>query len=368
MFTKQKITHDAAIIQIVVATLLIVGLIFIYSSSSFYSIERYGTAFYYVRRQFIGLILGMFAYFIGRHLPLKLLQQSSLITLVGSLILTALPLLNIIGKKVHGSHRWLNIFGFTFQPSECLKVAVVIYIASFLARKKNDLHSLKKSYLPVLTILGIVTIILLKQPDFGCAVTICATTLCMLFLANVNLKYLGYTLLASLPGLLGLAYLQPYRWRRILTYLDPWKDPQGSGFQIIQSLIAVGSGGLWGTGIAQSQQKFFYLPMQHTDFIFSIIAEEIGFIGSIFLITLYCMFTFFGFKVSWSLENLFATYLVQGITILVTLQSLINIFVSTGLAPTKGIGLPFISYGNTSLICNLFMVGLIMNTAHDFYE
>jgi cell division protein FtsW len=368
MFTKQKVTHDAAIIQIIVATLLIVGIIFIYSSSSFYSIERYGTAFYYVRRQLIGLGLGLFAYFAGRHLPLKLMNKTSLLSLVGALILTLLPLMNVIGRKIHGSHRWINIFGFTFQPSECLKVAMVIYIASFLARKRNELHSLKKSYIPVLAILGIVTVVLLKQPDFGCAVTISATTLCMLFLANVNLKYLGYTVLASLPGLLTLAYLQPYRWRRILTYLDPWKDPQGSGFQIIQSLIAVGSGGLWGTGIAQSQQKFFYLPMQHTDFIFSIIAEEIGFIGSVFLITLFGMFTFFGFKISWSLENLFSVYLVQGITILITLQSLINIFVSTGLAPTKGIGLPFISYGNTALICNLFMVGLMMNTAHDFYE
>lgn len=368
MFTKQKITQDAAIIQIVVATLLIVGIIFIYSSSSFFSIEKYGTAFYYVKRQLIGLALGIIAYLVARNIPLSLLHKTSLISLIGSLLLTALPMINIIGKKIHGSHRWIHIFGFTFQPSECLKVAMIIYVASFLARKKNELHSLKKSYIPILIILGIVGIILLKQPDFGCAVTICATTLCMLFLANVNLKYLGYTVLASLPGMLTLAYLQPYRWRRILTYLDPWKDPQGSGFQIIQSLIAVGSGGLWGVGIAQSQQKFFYLPMQHTDFIFSIIAEEIGFIGSLFLITLFILFAFFGFKISWSLENLFATYLVQGVTILITLQTLINIFVSTGLAPTKGIGLPFISYGNTALICNLFMTGLIMNAAHDFYE
>lgn len=368
MFTKQKIVQDAAIIQIVVATLLIIGIIFIYSSSSFYSIERYGTAFYYVKRQLVGLALGIAAYFLGRKIPLTFLQETSLMTLVGSILLTMLPLLNIIGKKVHGSHRWINIFGFTFQPSECLKVAMIIYIASFLARKKDELHSLKKSYLPVLAIIGVIAAILLKQPDFGCAVTISATTLCMLFLANINLKYLGYTVLASIPALISLAYLQPYRWRRILTYLDPWKDPQGSGFQIIQSLIAVGSGGLWGTGIAQSKQKFFYLPMQHTDFIFSIIAEEIGFIGSLFIIALFMLFTFFGFKIAWNLENLFATYLVQGITVLITLQSLINIFVSTGLAPTKGIGLPFISYGNTALICNLFMTGLIMNAAHDFYE
>jgi cell division protein FtsW len=368
MFTRQKISHDAAIVQIIVATLLIVGIIFIYSASSFFSIEKYGTAFYYVKRQLIGLSLGIGAYFFARMIPLNFLSKTSLISLFVSLFFTALPMLNFVGKKMHGSHRWIRVLGFTFQPSECLKVAMVIYIASFLARKKNDLHSLKKSYLPVLTILAIVGIILLKQPDFGCAVTISATTLCMLFLANINLKYLGYTIFASLPGMLSLAYLQPYRWRRIITYLDPWKDPQGSGFQIIQSLIAVGSGGWWGVGIAQSQQKFFYLPMQHTDFIFSIIAEEIGWIGSLFIIALFIIFTFFSFKISWNLENIFAIYLVQGIAILISIQTIINLFVSTGLAPTKGIGLPFISYGNTALVCNIFMTGLIMNAAYDFYE
>ena len=137
---------------------------------------------------------------------------------------------------------------------------------------------------------------------------------------------------------------------------------------MIQSLIAIGSGGIWGNGIAQSKQKFFYLPMQHTDFIFAIIAEEIGFVGTTFLITLFALFLYFGFKISWNLKNLFAIYLVQGLTILVTIQALINIFVSTGLAPTKGIGLPFISYGNTALACNMLIAGLIMNAAHDFYE
>ncbi len=150
-----------------------------------------------------------------------------------------------------------------------------------------------------------------------------------------------------------------------MTYLDPWQDPQGTGFQIIQSLIAIGSGGLWGTGIAQSQQKFFYLLMQHTDFIFAIMAEEIGFIGSLFFITLCILFLLFGSKISLNLQDPFAIYLVQSIIVIISLQFLINLFVSTGLAPTKGIGLPFISYGNTALVCNLFMIGLINNAVQE---
>jgi cell division protein FtsW len=190
----------------------------------------------------------------------------------------------------------------------------------------------------------------------------------MVFIAKMNLKYLAILGSIALPLASIIVYLQPYRWNRILIYLDPWKDPQGAGFQVIQSLIAIGSGGMWGNGIAQSKQKFFYLPMQHTDFIFAIIAEEIGFVGSFLLISLFGLFVYFGFKISWNLKNLFAIYLVQGLTILVSIQALINIFVSTGLAPTKGIGLPFISYGNTALACNMLVAGLIANAAHDYYE
>ena len=184
-------------------------------------------------------------------------------------------------------------------------------------------------------------------------------------MANLPIKYFLATICAALPVGFLMIYLQPYRWQRILTYLDPWQDPQGTGFQIIQSLIAIGSGGLWGTGIAQSQQKFFYLPMQHTDFIFAIMAEEIGFIGSLFFITLCILFLIFGTRLIKNLDNIFAIYLVQGILILISMQFLINLFVSTGLAPTKGIGLPFISYGNTALVCNLFMIGLIDNAVRE---
>jgi len=368
MLTKQKIKQDATIFLSIVLTLVTLGIIFVYSASSFYALEKFGSPLYYAQRQCIGIMLGAILFYIASKIPLNTLNHTSLFLFASTLLLTALPLISQLTIRMHGSSRWLNLFGFIFQPSELLKITTIIYVASFLARKQEYKESFTKGYLPLLCISMCISAILLKQPDFGCTATILATVLIMLFIAKMNMKYLVILTSVAVPLASIVVYLQPYRWKRILIYLDPWQDPQGAGFQVIQSLIAIGSGGLWGNGIAQSKQKFFYLPMQHTDFIFAIIAEEIGFIGTTFLITLFILFLYFGFKISWKLKDLFAIYLVQGLTILVTIQALINIFVSTGLAPTKGIGLPFISYGNTALACNMMIAGFIVNAAHDFYE
>lgn len=365
MFTEQKLKYDLSVFLLISFTFVLLGVIFVYSSSSYYALETLNQPLYFVKKQLFGILFGMFAFLIARIISLNVLKATSFFTLVGATVLTALPLINALTRKVHGSHRWLNIHGFIFQPSEVLKVALIIYLASLLSRKKILDHTTHKTALPLMIIMSIIGIILLKQPDFGCLATLFATTLIMLFTANLPLRYFIGTICATLPVAFLMIYLQPYRWQRIITYLDPWQDPQGTGFQIIQSLIAIGSGGLWGTGIAQSQQKFFYLPMQHTDFIFAIMAEEIGFIGSMFFITLCVLFLIFGFKISRNLSTPFATYLVQGVTVIISLQFIINIFVSTGLAPTKGIGLPFISYGNTALACNLFMIGLVYNAVQE---
>lgn len=365
MFLEQKLKHDLSIFLIISFTFLILGIIFVYSSSSYFALEKLNQPLYFVKKQFMGIIVGIIAFFIAQLISLNFFKNISFFSLIGATILTAIPMINHFSHKVHGSHRWLNIHGFIFQPSELLKVALVLYLASLLSRKKIMEHTTHKTALPLLIIMGIIGIILLKQPDFGCLATLFATTLIMMFVANLPLRYFIGTILAALPLCFFLIYLQPYRWQRILTYLNPWQDPQGTGFQIIQSLIAIGSGGLWGTGIAQSQQKFFYLPMQHTDFIFAIIAEEIGFIGSLFFVILCVLFLWFGSRIALNLQEPFAMYLVQAIIIIISLQFIINLFVSTGLAPTKGIGLPFISYGNTALVCNLFMIGLIKNAVRN---
>ncbi len=214
----------------------------------------------------------------------------------------------------------------------------------------------------------ITAILLLYQPDFVKAVTLSITSTLMFFIAGCNLTHLGPTLGSLVPVAGLLIYMKPYRVQRVLTFLNPWEDPQGAGFQIIQSLIAIGSGSVSGVGIAQSKQKFFYLPMQHTDFIFSIIAEETGFIGASALIGLYILFLYTGLRIARTLRDPFCYYTTIGYVVLTSLQALINLFVATGLMPTKGLGLPFISYGNSALLCNLIMLGLIINFVYNNRE
>jgi cell division protein FtsW len=272
-----------------------------------------------------------------------------------------MTLIPVCSLQVHGSQRWFNFFGFAFQPSEFLKMTFIVYLAFLLTKKQYQLRSLTKTYFPLLIILGVTTLILLKQPDFGMAITFMLTASALMFIAQIPSKYLVVTGACLIP-LVGMLVLgKAYRLKRILTFLNPWSDPLGAGFQIIQSLIAIGSGNLWGVGISNSQQKFFYLPMQHTDFIFSIIAEETGFFGSLIIILCFLFFLYIGLRIAWQLHDRFAMLVVVGFILLINIQVIINLAVATGLVPTKGIGLPFVSYGNTALVANLCMVGLILN-------
>lgn len=359
-YSRKRIHADLTIFLGIIAALIVIGLLFIYSSSSVYALERFGSATYFVKKQLVGLFLGLCALAIARIFPLDLVKKLTPLFFFCSLGLTAVTLLPHFAHHIHGSSRWINLFGFAFQPSEILKIALLLYVAYFLTKKEKKSFSFIHGYLPFLIILGITSVLLLKQPDFGLTVTLVLTTFILLFIAQFQAKHLLLTFSALIPAAIALVLLKPYRLKRILTFMNPWDDPQGAGFQIIQSLIAIGSGGLWGVGISHSKQKFFYLPMQHTDFIFSIIAEETGFVGSFFLILLYGMFLFFGIRIARQLTDPFSIFTMLGFVILITLQSIINLAVATGLVPTKGLGLPFVSYGLTALVCNLAILGVII--------
>ncbi len=362
---REKLRADLKVFLTIIAALIIVGLLFIYSSSSVYALEKLGSAQHFVVKQLVGLILGIVALIIVRLIPLEFIKKASPYIFLGTLGMTAATLFGPLAVRIHGSSRWLNIKGFMFQPSEFLKMALLVYVAYFLTKKERKTASFVHGYLPFLTILGFTCAVLLKQPDFGMAITCGVTVFLELFIAQFRTKHLLITLSLALPGIAGLVYFFPYRLKRILTFLNPWDDPQGTGFQIIQSLIAIGSGSFWGTGIAHSKQKFFYLPMQHTDFIFSIIAEETGFVGSFLLILLFVLFTYFGIRIAWGLKDPFAIYATLGFVLVTSLQAIINLAVTIGMVPTKGIGLPFISGGSTALIANLAMVGLVINCVHE---
>ena len=356
---------DLQVFLTIVATLIFIGCLFVYSSSSVYALETFGSPFFFVKRQMMGLGIGFIALCIGRIAPLSFIKRTAPLIFLGSLGLLAITLLPSFSRTIHGSSRWLSFAGFSFQPSELLKITLLLYVAYFLEKKTQKGGISLKHFIPFCILITSMCILLLKQPDFGMTVTLLLTTIILFFCAHAQIKHIVLTLAGLAITALFLILFRPYRLQRIVTFLNPWQDPKGAGFQIIQSLIAIGSGSWLGTGIAHSRQKFFYLPMQHTDFIFSIIAEETGLIGCLFLITLFILLLYFGIRIAHQLENTFSTLVVLGFMILIHLQTIMNMAVATGMAPTKGVGMPFISYGNTSLVCYLFMIGVIINMVHD---
>lgn len=364
--TQNNVLKDLRILVSITFLLSIIGCIFIYSSSSVYALEKYGSAHYFVLRQIIGFFIGFMGIIALQCLPSKTIQKLSPYAMLIGLALTALTFIPLFARRIHGASRWISIGGIAFQPSELLKMAVITYVAYILSKKDWSQASIIRDYIPLLIIISIPCAAIMAQPDFGLTVTLAVTIFMMFFLASFRLRHLLTSLLVLLPIGVSLILLKPYRLKRILVFLNPWDDPLGSGFQIIQSLIAIGSGNLWGLGIGNSRQKFFYLPMQHTDFIFSVIAEETGFLGTLLIITLYILLLYFGLRISWRVNNPFASLVIAGFSMVTSLQAIINIAVTAGLVPTKGIGLPFISGGSTALVCNLLMVGIIINLVREY--
>ena len=345
----------------IVLLLTLCGIIFVYSSSCIYALEKFGSDIYFLKRQLFYLIPSLAGFLLFAALPRERWQQYAPWLFLTSLALTAATQIPGLGSTVHGASRWLKMGPFGFQPSEVLKLFLIMYMGYFLDKKQNRIKSFLYTYLPFLVVLGVTSLVLLKQPDFGSVVTLFSTALVLFFVAECNLTYLVITALLACPAIIYLVLSQSYRLSRILIFLNPWSDPQGKGFQIIQSLIAIGSGQLWGLGISNSRQKFFYLPMQHTDFIFPIIAEEVGFVGSMVLLLLYACFLLFGLRVVLAFRNPFSFFTGLGFVVFLTIQAVINLMVACGLLPTKGLGLPFMSYGGTALICAWCMVGFVVN-------
>lgn len=281
-----------------------------------------------------------------------------LIVSVVSLVLVLIP---HVGREVYGARRWFQAFGFSFQPSELTKIIMIIYVADFLARKKKKVEDLVQGFLPVMMVLGVVCLLILKQPDLGTTALLGAVIFIMLFIAGARLSYLGAVILMSLPVLYFLISKVAYRMKRIQAFLDPWKDQQGVGFQLVQSQIALGSGGLLGVGLGKSVQKLYYLPAAHTDFILSIIGEELGLVGTLSVILLFIIFLWQGARVAKRCEDPFGYFLALGIVVMIGLQALINIGVIIGAFPTKGLPLPFVSYGGSALVVQMACVGLLLN-------
>jgi len=307
----------------------------------------------------IGALLTFFFMSIDYH---KLRKYSRLF-LIFSIILLILVLIPGLGREVSGARRWFRFKLISFQPSELANLAIIIYVADFISRKGNLIKSFFKGFLPPMCALGICAALVIVQPDLGSTIALGVVVLVMLFVSGVRPVYLLSLLLLSLPALYLLIFHVAYRRARILAFLNPWLDPKGSGFQIIQSQLALGSGGLFGVGLGHSKQKLFYLPAAHTDFIFSIIGEELGLIGTIGVILLFIIFIQQGIKVIKNTPDKFGYFLALGLVTMIAFRAAINIGVSCGVLPTKGLPLPFISYGGSSFIFDMVSVGILVNIA-----
>lgn len=333
----------------------------VFSSSAYTAARDLGDPYYYVRRQLIWATLGLIGMFIASKVDLQWLKSMSNIILLGSLILLVLVL--IIGSTRGGASRWIGIGSLSFQPSEVIKLAMVIYMAKSLSVNSYKLKSFTKGLFPYLALIGLVCLLILAQPDLGTAVAVAGTSYLLLAVAGARGSHLFVLALSGVGAVIAAILLEPYRLRRFTAFLDPYADPIGAGFQTIQSLLALGSGGLFGVGLARGVQKCYYIPERHTDFIYAVLGEELGFIGAAFVLLVFLFFVWRGFKIAVSTHDSFMSLLAAGITIMITLQAVINIGVVTGSMPVTGITLPFISYGGSSLVFTLVGVGLVLNVS-----
>jgi cell division protein FtsW len=343
-------------------TLIGFGALMIYSSTSVVTpvLARRGvTEFYYFKRHFLTILIGFIFMFIAYKMNLSFIKKSSVLLLVLSFVLLIFVFLPGIGVTAGGARRWIRLWPSTFQPSELVKLSMVIFLARYMSTPEYSPDSFK-SFIKPICIMAVFQAAFLKQPDFGAAMSLAFLTFAMLFLSGVKLRYLASLAVLAVPVIIKLA-MEPYRWRRITSFLDPWEDAQGYGFQLVQSFIAFGSGGFTGIGLGSSKQKLAYLPESHTDFIFSIIGEEFGLIGVLFVIALFVFLFVKGISIAGRAKDKFVYYLAAGLSLMIALQALINFAVTTGMVPTKGLPLPFVSYGGSSLLMNMAAIGILLN-------
>ena len=356
------------VLTLVFISLLTLGVIMVASSSISIADRNFSNPFYYLQRQLLFVAMGLFAALSVFKVRLVHWEKSGLALLVFALFLLVLVLMPGVGKTVNGSTRWLPLGVINLQVSELVKLFLVIYVAGYLVRHGDAVRRSLLGFLKPMFMVGFAGLLLLLEPDFGATVVIMGTTLCMTFLAGARFSQFISFVFIFVSAALALVVTSPYRMQRLTSFANPWADPFDSGFQLTQSLIAVGTGGWFGTGLGGSVQKLFYLPESHTDFLFAVLSEELGFVGVTIVVLLYTALFFRSLKIASQAEtagNYFAAYMAYGIGIWLSMQAVINMGVNIGLLPTKGLTLPLMSYGGSSLIVSCVGIGLLMRI---YYE
>ena len=341
--------------------LLTVGVVMVYSTSYIFAMRRFGDGYFFFKRHVFFACVGTLAFICAYKLPLDKYRKLA----YPILILTAIGLVAIfiphVGFVAGGARRWVRLGPLTFQPSEPAKLAVVIFLAYSLSGKAEKIKNFATGFLPNIVIPGIIIGLVLLEPDFGTSVCIASVVLIMIFIAGARLKHLGMLALAVVPGAVVVIMKFSYMMSRIKVYLDPWADPAGKGFQMVQSFIAFGNGGLHGVGLGEGMQKLFYLPEAHTDFIMSVVGEEFGLIGVFAIVACFLLLFYCGISIAGKARDLHAKYLAYGVTFMIVLQAALNMGVVLGVLPPKGLPLPFISYGGSALMTILVAMGLVQS-------
>lgn len=351
----------------VVAGMVLFGLLMVYSSSFIYAQERTGDGFAFIKKQLLFACVGFGALIAATHVDYRRWSRWAYPLMGVVLLMLVAIFVPGLGARVGGAQRWIRLGPLNFQPGELAKFAVIFFVAAQLERKRDRLHAFTPGVLSPLLLPLPALALLLLQPDFGTAVMIVLVIFCMLFLAGVPKRYLGSMLLAAGAAGSWLALGTAYRRARLISYLDPWSDPAGKGFQILQSLVGLHRGNIWGVGLGNGKEKLFYLPEAHNDFIFAVIGEELGFLGIAAVAVAYLYIVYHGLQIAWSCrrkyQDSFGMLLAGGITLALGLQGFVNMAVVLGLLPTKGLTLPFISYGGSALLADLFAVGVLISVA-----
>ena len=340
--------------------LICASVVMVYSASALVALERFQQPYLFVTRQLMWAACGVAVLSIVMRIDYRNYRNDrlvwALLAVVGFMLIAVL-----FRSPINGTRRWFGIGGFGIQPSELAKLAAILFTALVLERRRSRINEVQYSLLPIGVIVGGIVALILLEPDFGTAVSLLAVVSVMVFAAGISYRYMLGAGLLALPALYVILMQADYRRRRLMTFMDPWADPLGDGFQVIQSLIAVGTGGVTGKGLMSGVQKLFYLPEPHTDFIFAVISEETGLIGASMVVACFCVIAWRGLRTSMRAPDSFGAFLALGITMMLVLQAFVNISVVLGLMPTKGIPLPLVSNGGSSMLINLLAVGVLLN-------
>ncbi len=353
---------------LIVTTLTLLGLLMVMSASLSIAERAHQDGFFYFKRQLLFICIAVLSGWVLFQIKMANWQRFSGVLLLIALLLAVAVLVPGIGKTVNGSSRWLSTGVFNFQVSEAVKFLTLIYIAGYLVRRSEELRSTWFGFFKPIAVLCVIAVLLMLEPDFGATVVIMASAMGVMFLGGVRFGQFFVLIVLFTGSVVALAITSPYRLQRITSFLNPWEDPYNSGFQLTQSLIAIGSGAWTGLGLGGSVQKLFYLPEAHTDFLFAVLAEELGLVGSLLVIALYAAFVFRAFAIAGRAQrvgNPFATYVALGFGLWLTIQSFINIGVNMGILPTKGLTLPLMSYGGSSLLMTAAVVAILLRIAHE---